>query len=392
MNQTKKRLSIINLAISIGDIETIQLQMLRLAPLKNDQKIQGILQELQAENYAQTQALITSYIESPDTGIHQRTMEKEEEPTPEETEAIIEEFDLFTLPDDEKEEVREIGTFDEILDLEPFVAAPSPTTAYQQPKRDDLDALLNLTSEEIQTNKVDLSYSSRQQEDDFFKTDEANEEEQEKKQDDFFTVEEENSLHTETPVITDNTHDEKEETSDPLRYETIPYIDQKLKNMLAQYPPLVKTEGSFASVERWLHKIAHEGYSEEEIESTITHIQQLVHKGELAEAALLLLVSAATQSKFAQFMLARALFKGDLIERNLPESFTIINRLAMDDDYPEAICDLGQLYENGIGIDKDKEKAEALYKEAMEMGIKRAKVHYERLRKQNRGLFSFLKK
>jgi TPR repeat protein len=91
-------------------------------------------------------------------------------------------------------------------------------------------------------------------------------------------------------------------------------------------------------------------------------------------------------------MLARSLFKGDLLEKNLPEAFTLINRLAMDDDYAEAICDLGQLYEYGIGIDKDKKRAEALYKEAMELGIKRAKSHYERLRKENKTFFSFFKK
>jgi len=46
MNQTQKRLNIIKLAISIGDNETIQLQMLKLAPLKTDRKIQEILQGL----------------------------------------------------------------------------------------------------------------------------------------------------------------------------------------------------------------------------------------------------------------------------------------------------------------------------------------------------------
>jgi TPR repeat protein len=87
-------------------------------------------------------------------------------------------------------------------------------------------------------------------------------------------------------------------------------------------------------------------------------------------------------------MLARALYKGEILQKNLPESFTLINRLAMDDDYPEAICDLAQFYDKGIGIDKDKKKAEELYKEAMELGIKRAIGHYERVRKQNSGLFS----
>ena len=58
MNQTKKRLSIINLAISITDLETIQLQILKLRLLMTDDKIQEIITALQDENYAHAQSLI----------------------------------------------------------------------------------------------------------------------------------------------------------------------------------------------------------------------------------------------------------------------------------------------------------------------------------------------
>jgi TPR repeat protein len=134
-------------------------------------------------------------------------------------------------------------------------------------------------------------------------------------------------------------------------------------------------------------KISNEGYSEKEVEEVISHIGRLKENNAIAEAAQLLLICGATESKYAQFMLARELFKGEILEKNLPEAFTLINRLAMDDDYPEAICDLAQLYENGIGIDKDKRKAEALYKESMDLGVKRAKAHYERLHNANKRLF-----
>jgi TPR repeat protein len=89
-------------------------------------------------------------------------------------------------------------------------------------------------------------------------------------------------------------------------------------------------------------------------------------------------------------MLARELFKGNLLEKNLAEAFTLINRLAMDDDYPEAICDLAQLYENGIGIGKDRDRAEILYQTAMELGIKRAAAHYARLQHTKKGLLGKL--
>ena len=61
MNQTQKRLSIINLAISITDIETIQLQILKLGLLKTDTKIQEIIAVLQAENYAKAQFMVKTF-------------------------------------------------------------------------------------------------------------------------------------------------------------------------------------------------------------------------------------------------------------------------------------------------------------------------------------------
>jgi len=85
-------------------------------------------------------------------------------------------------------------------------------------------------------------------------------------------------------------------------------------------------------------------------------------------------------------MLARELYTGSVLTKNINESFTIMNTLA-NDDYPEALCDLGQFYENGIGTTADTMKAEGLYKEAVDLGIKRAKKHYNRLKKYNRGFF-----
>ena len=174
------------------------------------------------------------------------------------------------------------------------------------------------------------------------------------------------------------------------RYKAISYIDQKYKNMSNQYPPLDSNNTEYPSVRAWLLQISNEGYTESDVEEMIKHIEKLA-KTDKAEAAQLLLITAATESKYAQFRLARALYRGEILEKNLPEAFTLINRLAMNDNYPEAICDLAQFYENGVGISKDKQKAIEFYKEAMDLGIQRAADHYERLSKNN-GLFSFLKK
>lgn len=442
MNQTKKRLQIINIAISITDIETIQLQMLKLASLRSDEKLQEIIAGLQAQNYAQTQSLITTYIETPMEEIVQRTSQNDKD--------IIEEFDLFvTTPETPTEKETELFDFDTLVKKIPEKAKETPRTEAEQ--NIDFDNLLNLTAEDVMPNNIELDISHTPK-DDFFDT--AGKENGAAKEshidtnfipkDDFFdhpepletsiqesekdilfhnlsqeeeNEEEENSTplfkaentpsqETDIPALAEEASEEEPEdhTSSikkgapvtkpeegPLQtYKNIPYIDQKLKNMLTQYPPLHTAQEQYDSVNNWLLKISNEGYSEKEVEEVISYIAQLKEGNDIAEAAQLLLICGATASKYAQFILARELFRGEILEKNLPEAFTLINRLAMDDDYPEAICDLAQFYENGIGIDKDRQRAETLYREAMELGVKRAKTHYERVQKANKGLLGKL--
>jgi len=442
MNQTKKRLQIINIAISITDIETIQLQMLKLASLRSDEKLQEIIAGLQAQNYAQTQSLITTYIETPMEEIVQRTSQNDKD--------IIEEFDLFvTTPETPTEKETELFDFDTLVKKIPEKAKETPRTEAEQ--NIDFDNLLNLTAEDVMPNNIELDISHTPK-DDFFDT--AGKENGAAKEshidtnfipkDDFFDHPEplETSIQeSEKDILFHNLsqeeENEEEENSTPLfkaentpsqetgipapaeeaseeepedhtssikkgapvtkpeegplqTYKNIPYIDQKLKNMLTQYPPLHTAQEQYDSVNNWLLKISNEGYSEKEVEEVISYIAQLKEGNDIAEAAQLLLICGATASKYAQFILARELFRGEILEKNLPEAFTLINRLAMDDDYPEAICDLAQFYENGIGIDKDRQRAETLYREAMELGVKRAKTHYERVQKANKGLLGKL--
>jgi hypothetical protein len=439
MNQTKKRLQIINIAISITDIETIQLQMLKLSSLKTDVKLKEIMAGLQAQNYAQTQSLITEYIETPTEEIVQRTSQNDEE--------VIEEFDLFlTTPESSSEEE------EDPLELERFITEHNA----KKEAPADFDNLLKLTADDIMPDNIDLTLSAAE-EDDFFALDASKEDRDANEKvktdivpkDDFFdlpetgdsvslkkekppfeagwdgllhTVHKEEEppfeVHREPKPVSDsqplseaekaekrvqipesnNTPREKEqkEPSSPsvesttLNYPKIPYIDQKFKNMLTQYPPLHPAQKEYLSVTNLLIKISNEGYSEKEVEELIVYIGKLKEKDEPEEAAQLLLICGATQSKYAQFMLARELFKGNLLEKNLAEAFTLINRLAMDDDYPEAICDLAQLYENGIGIGKDRNRAEILYQTAMDLGIKRAATHYARHQHTKKGLLGKL--
>lgn len=407
MNQTKKRLSIINHAISITDVETMQLQVLKLSQLKTDVKIQEIVTLIQAENYAQAQGLINQYIEAPTESILQRTSQKAQAAMAAEEQSIIEEFDLF-ITSSTHTKPQEIDINDFLLDELPV----KPKVESKKVDHSDFDALLNIDVNNVLTDNIELDVahtskdtffeSSKEKtidtshipKDTFFDTVETVREEsmtQEVPKEETLTAESETSIEQKLPSKEELLKELKpaiktEEITHSHHYKAIPYIAQKLNSMKKQYPSTERSYEKFDSVENLLRKISQEGYAEEEIEETLTYITKLTEESKETEASQLLLVCAATESKFAQFMLARELFKGKLVTKNITEAFTQIHSLALE-DYPEALCDLAQFYEHGIGTGKDSKKAEQCYKEAMEFGIKRAEKHYTRLNKQNSGFF-----
>ncbi len=177
-------------------------------------------------------------------------------------------------------------------------------------------------------------------------------------------------------------------SSSRKRYPPISYIGQKYKNMINQFPPLESEAPICPEVLNMQKTISERGYSEDDIAKFLKQYQRYKEEGDKDRAAQILLLAAATESKFAQFMLARELFRGDVLQEDHAESFTQINSLA-DQNFAEAICDLGQFYEHGIGISRDRQMALLLYEEAAEMGVERAKKHYERLG-GSKGLFGFL--
>ncbi len=160
MNQTKKRLSIINHAISITDVETIQLQVLKLALLKSDVKIQEIVTAIQAENYAQAQGLINQYIETPTENILQRTSQKAQAVMAEEDQAIIDEFDLF-ITSDTNNKLQEIDINDFLCD-----ELPKPKEIKHVDQR-EYEALLNIDIDNVLPDNIELD-STQTSKDTFF--------------------------------------------------------------------------------------------------------------------------------------------------------------------------------------------------------------------------------
>jgi hypothetical protein len=415
MNQTKKRLSIINLAISITDLETIQLQTLKLALLKTDAKIQKILSVLQAENYAQAQALITTYIDSPTEEILQRTSQKVSTFISSSDQAIIDEFDLFVTSTSTHSHQQAVE-----IDINKYA---SERPKFSRTKHEiDFDTLLNLNPEDVLSDNIDIDISNTSKTDTFFDLPEEKEETIEIPtaqipKDTFFdanttseeikkpttqleekptinTSKEVRKIEEEPQVQIENTSSDSDikeievsQEKTPSSYPAMTHISQKLIRMKKQYPPIQKSYEKFDTVESFLTKISQEGYTEGEIEEMLVYIKKLIKKEKYTEASNLLLICGSTESKFAQFSLARELFTGSVLTKNVTEAFTLMNTLAID-DYPEALCDMGQFHEHGIGTKKDTMKAESLYKEALSLGINRAEKHYTRLKKQNRKFFN----
>jgi hypothetical protein len=391
MNQTKKRLNIIKLAISITDIETIQLQILKLTPMKMDASIQEIISLLQEGSYVKAQSLITTYIEITPDAIIPRTSHTEHIASQMKEQSVIDEFDLMMTP-----------TIDTATEPRRMDAKDFDMLLRNDEKEDSFFA--TKSSDSTEPSIEEISKEKEEDNESFFKVEEHTEEvlSQEETAESVITPSEEISIEEISIEEEETTIEGKEETieeSDTIEEETpkeeeipskqypaIPHITQKLIYMEKRYPPHKSSNEKYESVDTLLEQISKEGYNEEEIDEVLATIKKLIVIKESEEASELLYISASTESQFAQFMLARELYTGTLLKRNIEASFSLMNILA-EKAYPEALCDLGQFYENGIGTIPDLIKAESLYKEAMEQGIKRAMKHHARLQKQNKGFF-----
>ena len=465
MNQTKKRLSIIKLAISITDIETIRLQTLKLSPLKSDNQIQDILTLLDSDNYAQAQSLISHYIEYAPEEVVQRTHINVTQGVSVEEQAIIDEFQLIVTNTPEPKtkdaeidindflsyvpeinEAQEETEAESLAEIQEDIQHPVQVQEEEAGQESNIDPEKALFEEENESSpetfeNTELKEEEKNTNDDFFasvptdlsKTELPTQE----TNDDFFNLEAradvfaadeeemfkekklpkevekedekaiENELDKETQSLFMEVEESREEDfvseetayeeenvnsfSDseelhPSKYDAMPHITLKLIDMKRRYPSIQKTYEKFETVEALIQDIEKKGYSEEEIQTYVESTKTLIDNAQYTQAAQLLLVCAATESKFAQFMLARELYRGSVLSKNIDESFALMSSLAID-EYPEAQCDLGQFYENGIATSTDMDKAKELYKDAASAGIQRANKHYTRLSKPPRGIF-----
>lgn len=391
MNQTQKRLSIINLAISITDLETIQYQIAKLRLLENDEKIREIILALEAKNYAYSQTLINNYINTPIQTVHQRIAEPKRERHTEKEKELIKQFDLHVLSSHSEEN----------YDLAEMNAPYS--------KKSSFDAFLSLSADDVLADNIAIKKNG----DDFFEDKKGqppvNLLHEDIPKDDFFDTVlpdkhlEETSLSStqeSTPITEEETSvpiidpDDLTEAEQPAEQsQTEIYEDEKYRPILSikeqfealsqKYPPLYKSSQPFPSIEKWLEQIKTEGYTDNEVEEAVREAMHLTaNENDEAhcEAAELMLLLGCSENKFSKLILARELYKGKLFEQNIEEAFSMILQLA-NDTYPEALCDLAQFYEHGIGTEANAKEAKKLYKQAMELGLGRAETHFKRLKK-----------
>jgi len=366
MNQIKKRLTIIHLAISINDTDTIQLQVLKLGLLQKEIEIEEIIEVLKAQNYVQGQGLIDLYLDKNRTEEDNLKIPSNKDKVKAkeiEEQELIEEFHLFVNPKQvikpsEKKMV-------EILETKDI----KKEHQYKKINTANFDELLNIEKDDIKNESIKDNSEIK---------------------DDFFDIKIENKLKkVETPKDITKDNFFKIEKKEPLKeikieekpikkYRAIPYIDKKFEQMKKGHKSKYIDKKSFDTVKNLLHKITTDGYTEEEIEDTLFYIKKLIDQKSYKEATQLLLICGSTESNFAKLMMAREIYKGKIFKQDIDEAFHLIQRLALERQ-AEAICDLAQFYEYGIGVKKSTKEAIKYYKEAMDLGIKRAETHHGRL-------------
>jgi len=183
-----------------------------------------------------------------------------------------------------------------------------------------------------------------------------------------------------------NTQEKKNEI-----YPPIPHIENKFRRAFIEYPPKKESEIWVEDVAKFLKYISTNSYTDNDIYKFLDEYKHYLDNNDIARASQFLLLAGSTDAKYPQFLLARELFKGTILKRNIKKSYQIMSHLA-NEGYPDAICDLGQFYEYGIGMPENKKTALKLYEKAFELGLQRATKHINRIKESQTGILSAFKR
>lgn len=475
MDQIKKRLEIIKIAIFMSDDETIRLQLLKLEYFEENEQLDKIIDLLKRKNYGQAQVLISEYLNNPRTPNKQDVRENEDTSkqaniSNNDSKSIVDDFGMLKSSSlsnkhglqSTNQNIKQDKTKDTItsyvggsknfeLSLDEIEKIPSrkqTTDTPQKEKVDFSDIFTTSKKEKIVTEEKQKKITPEEE----IVTEEKNSDLEDSDQvienhSEETILEEKNSDLEDNNQIIENrseeTVEQKEINLEPKEYETEnkeennepneenldddlemlittdsetsnTNIDMTLEENLEsresanpydkKYPPVSDIFHKFQNIAlfhignknytlhkssaNWMHRISKVGYKEIEILKIAKYIQKLKEQKEHNEAIQLALICCATESNLGKLIFARELYKGDIVEQDHFKACEMTKELALL-DYPEALCDLGQYCEHGIGTKKSLEYALHFYKKAYDLGLDRANILYKNL-KRKKGLFSFL--
>lgn len=99
MDQIKRRLEIIKIAIFMSDDETIRLQLLKLEYFQENEQLDKIIDLLKHKNYGQAQVLISEYLNDQADSNKENKKEYDTQRKKDDKKSIIEEFGLLKSND-----------------------------------------------------------------------------------------------------------------------------------------------------------------------------------------------------------------------------------------------------------------------------------------------------
>jgi len=394
VNQIKKRLEIIKIAISMTDSETIRLQLLKLEPFEIDPKLDEIIDLLKMKNYAQAQYLITDYINP--TKIIEEESEKpktkpQEKIQKEKRHSILEEFQIL-MPtnkniEEEDEEEQDESSYEVFPPHKVLLDIRDEEDEFDEEEHDgDFD------KEDIEADEEEIADFDAQHVE--TENDEEIDEEERRDEEDSIEQDEEiqNTQEDDAPFDKDENTSEEEDDSDENELDErrkptpIRDIQERFEQIYGVYNFAHETDTRYQSTKIWITQIKNRGVTDSSLQAMLRHIENLKGRDDTSEAAQLICVCAATNLQLGRLLLARELYRGKLVAQDEVEAYKIIHELA-EEDYNEALCDLGQFYEFGVAVSKNEKKAKELYEKAIQEGLQRARPHLERVSKKS-GIFS----
>jgi len=418
LKEIATRLEIVKLAIQINDKETIKIQAQRFQE-KGDIYLREIAMLLESKNYRQALYLVKKYKDENDIVLEENALETEAE-----VKNVLNVEDMLKMSPVGKETILEFRrssyTKDDLesfaknmssASVEEFINSEAPAYTIKEEAKEFLEEQAKQETQKEEPQKKEVEQKEKIE-----TTPEAQEAISEASKDtplDEMSKElsskkgakrarvlskyktlrtkfsKEKALEAQQEEQAASKERQKDIYEDGI-YPPIGHIEEKFRQAFSLYPPIKENDVWVEEVAKFLKFISLNSYKDSDVEKFLDEYFEYKEKGDIAKASQVLLLASATEAKYAQFLLARELFKGKVLKRNVKASLELMTKIA-NSGYADAICDLGQFYEYGVGVPENKKIALRLYEKAFELGLQRATKHINRI-KESSSLLASLKK